>query len=374
MPPLPEATLPADGGCDRPEPGRPHPTARGLVVAALVALLAACASTPPAPTAVRGPAPATERDGPEALPPPNLDKVPDAEPRIEPIRVGGPNKPYEALGRGYVPITDDRPFVERGFGSWYGRKFHGRRTASGETYNMYEMTAAHPTLPIPSYARVRNPANGREVIVRVNDRGPFSPGRIVDLSYTAALKLGLLRGVAPVEVERITFEEIRSGAWRKPPPDTQLASIAAVPANPLTPTPTPTPAAPAATPAPASAATAAPPATPAPPAAASSMPPTDSAGTPPAAAPTEAPRRAYTVAARGYWVQLGAFRDRAGAETLQRQVASELDWLAPLLAVFNEAAVHRVQAGPYPSRSEAGSALVRIQDALKLTPVIVERR
>ena len=110
-------------------------------------------------------------------------------------------------------MTQDRAFKERGLASWYGRKFHGRRTASGETYDMYAMTAAHPTLPIPSYARVRNPANGREVIVRINDRGPFHPGRIVDLSYTAALKLDLLRGVAPVEVERITHAEIRAGRW-----------------------------------------------------------------------------------------------------------------------------------------------------------------
>ena len=105
-----------------------------------------------------------------------------------------------------MPITDERPFVERGLASWYGRKFQGRRTASGEPFDMYAMTAAHPTLPIPSYARVRNPANGREVVVRINDRGPFHPGRIVDLSYTAALKLDLLRGAAPVEVERITAD------------------------------------------------------------------------------------------------------------------------------------------------------------------------
>ena len=138
--------------------------------------------------------------------------MPDAEPRIEAIRSGGPNKPYEALGRAYVPITDDRPFVERGLASWYGRKFHGRRTASGEPFDMYAMTAAHPTLPIPSYARVRNPANGREVVVRINDRGPFHRGRIVDLSYTAALRLDVLRGVAPVELARITRR--RDPQWR----------------------------------------------------------------------------------------------------------------------------------------------------------------
>ena len=173
-----------------------------------------------APAADRAPdgAPdrAPDRDGPEANPPADLASVPDAEPVLEPIRIGGPNKPYEALGQAYVPMTFDRPFTERGLASWYGRKFHGRRTASGEVYNMYAMTAAHPTLPIPSYARVSNPANGREVVVRINDRGPFHAGRVLDLSYTAALKLDLLRGVAPIELRRITFEAIRSGAWRRP--------------------------------------------------------------------------------------------------------------------------------------------------------------
>ena len=142
--------------------------------------------------------------------------MPDAVPRIEAIRIGGPNKPYEVLGERYEPLASDTSYADRGLASWYGRKFHGRPTASGEVYNMYAMTAAHATLPIPSYARVRNPANGREVIVRINDRGPFHKGRIIDLSYTAALKLDLLRGVAPVEVRRITYAEIRAGQWQKP--------------------------------------------------------------------------------------------------------------------------------------------------------------
>ncbi|RZJ13627.1 MAG: septal ring lytic transglycosylase RlpA family protein, partial [Rubrivivax sp.] len=158
----------------------------------------------------------TGRDGPPPSPPPELAQVPDAVPQVERIRIGGPNKPYEVLGERYVPITVDDAYADRGLASWYGRKFHGRPTASGEVYNMYAMTAAHPTLPIPSYARVRNPANGREVIVRVNDRGPFHKGRIIDLSYTAALKLDVLRGVTPVEVRRITYAEIRAGNWQKP--------------------------------------------------------------------------------------------------------------------------------------------------------------
>ena len=177
---------------------------RGGMVMATSALIAGCASGPQRPS---------DRDGPPADPPADLARVPDAEPRLEPIRSFGPNKPYEVFGRGYQPITQDAPFTERGLASWYGRKFHGRRTASGEVYNMYAMTAAHPTLPIPSYARIRNPANGREVLVRINDRGPFQPGRIVDLSYTAALQLDLLRNVAPVDLERITFEQIRTGGF-----------------------------------------------------------------------------------------------------------------------------------------------------------------
>ena len=172
---------------------------RAAAWAALSLLLVACASKP------------AIRDGPEARPPAGLERTPDAVPRIEPLRSGGPNKPYEAFGKSYVPITTDAPLNESGGASWYGRKYHGQPTSSGEPYDMYAMTAAHRTMPIPSYARVRNPANGREVIVRINDRGPFSAGRVIDLSYTAALKLGLLAGVAPVEVRRITHAEIRAG-------------------------------------------------------------------------------------------------------------------------------------------------------------------
>jgi rare lipoprotein A len=166
---------------------------------AAAALLAGCASR----------SGSGGRDGPPLNPPANLAATPNAEPRVEPIRVGGPNKPYEIAGQRHVPMTSDLPFAETGGASWYGRKFHGQPTSSGEIYDMYAMTAAHKTLPIPSYARVRNPANGREVIVRVNDRGPFVAGRIVDLSYTAALKLGVLNGVAPVQLQRLTFSDIR---------------------------------------------------------------------------------------------------------------------------------------------------------------------
>ncbi len=179
----------------------------------VAALLVAC-STP-------GPRPTPGRDGPAAQVPLGLDRVPDAEPRIEPLRSGGPNKPYEVAGRWYSPAASDIAWRETGLASWYGAKFHGRPTASGEVYDMHAMTAAHKTLPLPSYVRVRNPANGREVVLRVNDRGPFVDGRVIDLSYTAALRLGVLAGVAPVEVVRITHDEIRAGLWRRGPRDSR---------------------------------------------------------------------------------------------------------------------------------------------------------
>ena len=159
----------------------------------------------------------------------------DATPRIETIRPGGPNKPYEVFGVRYTPLAGDAPLQEQGLASWYGTKFHGRPTASGEPYDMFTMTAAHKTMPLPSYARVRNPANGREIIVRVNDRGPFHAGRVIDLSYTAALKLGVLNGVAPVEVERLTHADIRAGLPSRP-------MTAAAPAVLPTVSPTPAPA------------------------------------------------------------------------------------------------------------------------------------
>ena len=357
-----------------------------MLLAVLAGVLGGCASGPPRSassqaSAGQRAAMSPDRDGPEANPPPDLAQVPDAEPKLEVIRSGGPNKPYEVLGREYVPITKDRAFTERGLASWYGRMFHGRRTASGEVYNMYAMTAAHPTLPIPSYARVRNPANGREVLLRINDRGPFVAGRIIDLSYTAALKLDLLRNVAPVELERITYDDIRTGAWRRdfqaepvrvaltppnPPSAPAVAvvgvvTVAASTAEVATIAPTTEVAANLNATAPSVAAPA------------STAPQAVVAVAAPAVA--DAPvARAYTAPARGFWVQLGAFRQRDGAEGFQSRVAAELDWLSPLLAVFSDSSLFRLQAGPYPSRDEAQSVAQRVRLALQLVPVIVERR
>lgn len=147
-------------------------------------------------------------DGPMDEVPDNLLEVPDAEPRVEKL-ASGPNKPYVVFGRTYTPMTQISAYRKKGVGSWYGKKFHGQKTSSGEPYDMFKMTAAHPTLPIPSYARVTSLETGKQVIVRVNDRGPFLSNRLIDLSYTAAYKLGYLeKGSGQVEVELLLPDEI----------------------------------------------------------------------------------------------------------------------------------------------------------------------
>lgn len=157
----------------------------------------------PPPTQAKRPGGYYKDDGPGDVTPPNLEAVPDAVPKDEPLHRYA-NNPYAVFGQTYTPVRTRSSYKARGLASWYGKKFHGLKTASGEIYDMYGMTAAHPTLPIPSYVRVTNISNNRSVVVRVNDRGPFHPNRIIDLSYTAAHKLGYINaGSTLVEVERI---------------------------------------------------------------------------------------------------------------------------------------------------------------------------
>jgi len=368
---------------------------RVIAVLLLAMLLAACGSAP-LKHSVGGPAPipgaSGERDGAEAHPPTNLAAVPDAAPHVESIRKGGPNKPYEVDGETYTPLTGDAPLVERGLASWYGKKFHGHPTSSGEIYDMYAMTAAHATMPIPSYARVRNPANGHEVIVRINDRGPFHKGRIIDLSYTAALKLGILNGVTLVEVERITYVDIARGTWQrnKPPGEGLPEAPVYAAATPVGAPPRETtgqiaaaqllgldraadrPALPANTSTVTTNASATRDATD------SATPPatTSQATTslPAAALPTESLPAAPRAAAPGYWVQLGAFSRLDGAEQLRRRVVASLDAIAPLLAVIRDGGLNRLQAGPYATRDDAISAQRQLRDALAMDAVIVLRK
>jgi rare lipoprotein A len=172
-----------------------------MVLAGAALFVAGCSSAPP-----RRP----HLPPPVAVPPPPVapETIPDAQPRIEPRSVYGNPPFYEQFGKRYVVLSSSANYVERGVASWYGPGFHAERTATHEPYDMYGMTAAHKTLPLPCYARVTNLQNGRSVVVRVNDRGPFVDNRIIDLSYTAAARLDMLRnGTAMVEVRTVDARE-----------------------------------------------------------------------------------------------------------------------------------------------------------------------
>ncbi|MDA8107310.1 MAG: septal ring lytic transglycosylase RlpA family protein [Betaproteobacteria bacterium] len=327
---------------------------RAVAAALLAALLAACGALPR-----RGPeagAPAAQpaaaypggggyykNDGPGANPPPNLGSIPDAEPKREPLSAVA-NRPYQALGKEYVPLTRLQPYHERGLASWYGRRYNGLKTSSGERYDMYAMTAAHPTLPIPSYARVTNLSNGRSVVVRINDRGPFWPGRVIDLSYAAAYKLGIVAsGSAPVEVDSIVPGLVQ--------PAQQEVDLGV-------------PGGGAAQPAPlASSAPASPPPVAAPPAASS-----------PVAAQSAAPDPASTQPApAGVYLQLGAFSARASAESFRARVYRELGWLSDAIHVLAANGLYKLQLGPYGTPEQARSVATRIQAELNFKPLFVVR-
>ena len=312
--------------------------------------LSGCAS---GPTGGAGQAQSSRDGAPSLPPPPSVWEARPVEPQVEPIRAGGPNKPYEVQGERYEPLTQDTSWSEAGLASWYGTKFHGRPTASGELYSMYGMTAAHKTLPIPSYVRVRSKVNGESVILRVNDRGPFVKGRVIDVSYAAAIRLGLVgRGVGEVDIERLTFDDIRSGAWRGTealPVAVAVAPVQAPVAEPVAAPVIPVP----------SAVAAAAPAAPAAVSAPSTALPTSLAGTP---------------AGRGFWVQLAALSQRDGVDRLQQRVARELSNLLPMLGVFRERALYKLKIGPFATRAEAQDALSRARDALQLEPMLVQHR
>jgi rare lipoprotein A len=295
-----------------------------LVLLAAGALLAACGSSPrkTPPAAAGAPSPQAKSgyykdDGPGESPPADLDAIPDAQPKLEALNRFA-NRPYSVFGREYVPATSLRPYKERGIASWYGRKFHGEKTSIGETYDMYAMTAAHPTLPLPSYARVTNVATGKSVVVRVNDRGPFLHGRVIDLSYAAASRIGIAqKGSGEVEVEAII------------PGETILAAAPPLP--------------------PVEAAAASPPGQPVP-----------EAGTSVPVAPADG----------GFVVQLGAFSNYANAQNFQARLANQLAPLGVEAKVRQVGGLYRVFVGPYPAREEARREAERLRDALGLSTAI----
>ncbi|MDO6386207.1 septal ring lytic transglycosylase RlpA family protein [Uliginosibacterium sp. 31-12] len=335
-----------------------------LVVLAML-LLAACASTPyeestsPRPAPVQKPvavpakpAPSSpvltrkgggfyKDDGPGEDVPPNLDEIPDAVPRREPIRPANA-RTYEALGQTFKPMQTLGPFSQTGVGSWYGKKFHGAKTSSGERYDMYAMSAAHPTLPLPSYARVTNLENGRSVVVRVNDRGPFLHSRIIDLSYTAAYKLGYVsKGSARLQVDAITAEEIDSGVYARTPvsPPAQVASAAPAeaPSRPVIEPATPDPLEALAT-----------------------------------AVPAVEPAAPAPLVASGVFLQLGAFASSANADGFRDYVKNELKWLGQDVSTHLVGDKYRLRVGPFNDAAEARRVADRIAAAIRIKPFVVQ--
>ena len=276
-------------------------------------------------------------DGPGANPPADLAGIPDAVPRPEaPLR--GANRPYTVMGRDYAPMTDGRGFRQEGRASWYGRRFHGKPTSSGEPYDMYAMTAAHPTLPLPSYARVTSVATGKSVVVRVNDRGPFLHGRVIDLSYAAAHRLGIAqRGSGEVIVESVLPGAATFATAVAP---SGPAATSGTATTPLAPPPAIVATAPLAT----SAAVVAAPV--------------------PAATGVPAPSEPAVQASNGgFVVQLGAFASEPNARSFLAHVQGQLASASAEPRVRQAGGLYRVYVGPYPTRDEARRAADRLENA-----------
>lgn len=298
----------------------------------VLVLLAACGGQPPKPVTeapgrggavtpgltfekpAESPAPRGggfyQDDGPLDTIPVDLAAVPDAVPRPEPLHRFA-NRPYSVLGRDYTPLQARAPFRQRGVASWYGRKFHGQNTSSGEPYDMFGMTAAHPTLPIPSYARITRAETGRSVVVRINDRGPFLHERVIDLSYAAAWKLGLVaNGSGNVIVESVL------------PGD-------AIPATPPAPIQV--------------------------------------------AAADNAPNVLRDIEeSGGHYLQLGAFGSRENAESLRTKLARTLGTLGERLLIRSTGNLHRLQLGPWADAGEARRVAEQLKVAFELPSVLVK--
>lgn len=309
-------------------------------------------------------------DGPGDSPPADLDSIPDAVPKVEPLHRGA-MKPYVVMNQSFTPMTELVPYKAQGMATWYGRRYHGKPTSTGEPYDMYAMTAAHPTLPLPSYVRVTNIANGKSVVLRVNDRGPFIDNRLIDLSYTAAYRIGVLGGgSALVEVESIIpGGSVIAKAAPPAPPAARWANTSAV-ASGQDPRARSRPG--ASTPVskpdddPILAIAAA--------AGDTSFPPDYSAQAPAGApaSPTRAPSPPAKDS-RGVYLQLGAFGSRENAESYLARAKVQLDWLSERLHVLGREGLFRVHAGPYSSSTEARQIADRVALALGVKPVVVTR-
>ena len=326
-----------------------------LVIGSLLLALAGCGGQPArveesvpgaAATPARKPAVVQKRgggyykdDGPSDTIPDDIDSIPDAQPQLEPLHRFA-NRPYVVLGKSYVPNTSLKPIRQRGIASWYGKKFHGQKTSIGEPYDMFAMTAAHPTLAIPSYVRVTNVGNGKSVVVRVTDRGPFHADRIIDLSYAAAHRLGYINnGSTLVEVDALLPTGTTS----------PLYAEARLPVLPV------------------------------------AKPAEEQAerdeferlmnqlAVGNGSAVKQADAASASSGAKGVFLQLGAFSSTDNAESLRSHLSRELEWLNEGIQIVTGNGIHRVHLGPYASRMDAEKVAERIRLALGYKPTFVTR-
>ncbi len=273
-------------------------------------------------------------DGPDDKVPENLDSIPDAVPQYEPYSTRA-NQPYIELEKRYVPMTSYTAYKKQGMASWYGKRYHGGKTSTGEIYDMYGMTAAHKTLPIPSYARVTNLQNGKSVVVRINDRGPFINGRIIDLSYVAAHKLNMIEaGQTQVEVEALDTR-----------PETMRQAAEPVMADAVNTDVLPESRMPA-------------------PVVENNLPsmeeiPTVAADNPAPPATTE-----------GFFVQVGAFKSEENSVKLINRLAGFNGGSAARVFQQISGDIYRVKVGPYPTRSAAQQAMQQIQQQYNIEGLV----
>ena len=283
-------------------------------------------------------------DGPGENAPADIDSIPSATLKTESPSKRA-NRPYSALGQNYTPMTAYAPYKNQGMASWYGKRYHGKKTSTGEIYDMYGMSAAHTILPIPSYAKVTNPANGRSVIVRVNDRGPFKRDRLIDLSYAAAYQLRLIKqGSGLVEVETIdtSAEALQAMSNNK---STQASTLQNNPAQENTPTKV----------------------EPAPVVVAVAITPASTASSKPTVIPMTS-----TLSAN-YYVQVGAFKNELNGDLLQKKIQGlDLVENVGIANVYNNG-LYRVKLGPYSSKKEADSSAAKIRKQLNIITLVINQ-
>ena len=281
-------------------------------------------------------------DGPGDNPPANIDAIPDAVPRVEPL-LPRANKPYIALGNSYTPMTEFQPYKKRGIASWYGKRYHGQKTSAGEIYDMYGMTGAHPILPIPSYVRVTNPENQKSVIVRINDRGPFHSDRLIDLSYAASYKLRLSgKGSGIVDVEAIDAKKyLQNSSTDLADKETTTANVPSVVVEPLKPS--------------------------------QSSEPVRIENSDANNAPVINQEKLNSVPVAGVFVQVGAFKSVDNAGLLSKKImAQNLVENAPVNSWYNQG-IYRVRIGPYANRTEAEVIAAKVKKALGVNTYIIDQ-